>query len=127
MAKYLPKLYHFQLEHMELGTMLAALDNKFNACRSQKHSVELVEKGLGVKIKRHFRVAYRKPNKKFIARKSYEEKSYYYLLELMDDIRRRAASGEKDLSETKRVCMAPKKRLSKEEMVQNCMKFSRFC
>ena len=35
-SKYLPKLYHFEFDHMELGVMLAALDNNNNCNRSQK-------------------------------------------------------------------------------------------
>lgn len=29
-AKYLPKIYHFGFDHMEIGTMLASLDNNNN-------------------------------------------------------------------------------------------------
>ena len=131
MAKYVPKIYHFQQEHMELGTMLSALDNNFNAGREQKHTVVQDEgkkekTDLTLTLKLHYYTAWRKSDKKFIARKVYNEKSYDYLLELMHNIRSKAAINDKDTSETKKTFMAPKKRLSKGKLIKDRIKFSRF-
>ena len=77
-------MYHFEFDHIELGTMLSAMDNNFNSGRSQKKDRDKKKSGLALTIKHHFRVAYRKPSKKIIARKFYEPKQYMYLRDLME-------------------------------------------
>ena len=77
-TKYLPKIYHFEFDRMEVGTMLAALDNNYNTGRDQKKMIT-PGKGLKLSVRNYYRVAYRKPTKKFIARKFYNKKDYLYL------------------------------------------------
>ena len=113
---------------MEMGTLLAALDNNKNCGRKQKQTITPRERGIGLKIKRHYRVAYRKPSKKHIARKFYDAKTYYYMQDIMQRVREKAASGQKRLSPTKRKTMAPPptERLSRSELIGNCIKYARF-
>ena len=49
----------------------------------KKKTVIKKKSGLALTIKHHFRVAYRKPSKKIIARKFYEPKQYMYLRDMM--------------------------------------------
>ena len=53
MSKYLPKIYHFQYDHMEMGTMLSALDNNYNTNRAQKVTVAPSKTGIGLIVKKN--------------------------------------------------------------------------
>ena len=112
---------------MEMGTMLAALDNNNNAGRKQKMTIMTSKKSLGFTVKKHYRVAYRKPSKKFIARKLYEKKTYGFMKEIMSEARRKAELGIKNNAATKRKCMAPSdSRPSRKELIEKQAKYSRF-
>ena len=78
-----------------MGSMLAALDNNYNVGRSQKISIIQSKKKFNVTLKKHFHVAYRKPSKKFIARKVYAKISYQYKKDMMELMRIKAQIGEK--------------------------------
>ena len=124
-SKYLPKLYHFDFDRVEIGALLAALDNNKNTGREQKRSIIHSENG-AIKIKSHFRVAYRKPMKKFIARKFYEKKDYVYLKEMMQKVRAKSAVEKPTKRASKRKIMAPKERDSRREMINRSITFCRF-
>ena len=106
--------------------MLAALDNNFNAGRQQKQTVTRANKTSGLKIKSHFRIAYRKPSKKFIARKFYEKKTYSYMKNIMEKAVTRAVENNKCMVPTKRKVMAPDERLTRAELIVNSLKHARF-
>ena len=127
MAKYIPKRVHFQFEHMEMGTMLTALDNNYNASRQQKVTLLPTSKPNSLKIKRHFRMAYRKPSHKFIARKVYEKKNYEFKKEIMARSRERASLGLKNVAPKKRKCMSASiERPSRSDLIEQHTKYSRF-
>ena len=123
MAKYVPKIYHFEFD--EIGTMLACLDNNKNTGREQKKTVTR-SSGLKMSVKNHFRIAYLKPTKKFIARKFYEKKSYKYLKVMLDCARNNAAAKIKNKEKTKRKHMAPEERQTRESLITQCTKYKRF-
>jgi len=127
MAKYVPKLYHFEFDHMELGTILAALDNNMNVGRVQKKKT-ITQKGqTKIKIKNHYRIAYRKPSKKFVARKVYNKKSYQYLREMFSEFRRNALVGFRSSTPSKKKRMAPAVRnRSRDEIIEDSLKYKRF-
>ena len=104
--------------------MLAALDNNNNTGREQYRTLSATEKGL--KVKSHFRIAYRKSSKKMIARKFYTRKEYHYLKIMMDEARKNAAVGLRNTCPTKRKIMAPSTRDSRNDLIAKCQKFSRF-
>ena len=106
--------------------MLAALDNNMNTGRKQKTTVIKNKTGIGLKIKHHFRIAYRKPNKKIIARKFYDHKEYNYLKVMMETAREYAAAGKGNREATKRKVMAPTERVPRSETIENSVKYSRF-
>ena len=118
-----PKLYHFEYDHMEIGTMLAVLDNNNNTNREHMKTVSRTKRG--IKVKSHYRIAYRKSSKKFIARKFYEKKKYEYLKEMMFEISERALAGNKCIDSTKRKRMAPTDR-NRRELIEKSLKYSRF-
>lgn len=106
--------------------MLAALDNNFNTERKQKVS-KVTSSILSLKVRKHFRVAYRKPSKKFIARKVYEKKSYQFKKDIMTRTMEKAAAGLECLAATKRKTMAPMQdRPSKSFLIEQYAKHSRF-
>lgn len=111
---------------MEIGTMLAALDNNHNTGRGQKRTILRSNKGR-ITVKNHFRIAYRKPMKKFIARKLYERKQYLYLKDMMHEARLRAENGcAYKLIPTKRKHMAPTERDSRNDLISRSIKYGRF-
>jgi len=122
-SKYLPKLYHFEFDHMEIGTILAALDNNENTERKQKTTI--TRKKGGLTVRKHFTVAYRKPMHKFIARKFYDKKKYDYLKDMLKESRRRGMIGEKIMLPTKRKLIAPRER-DRNDLIAKSLKFSRF-
>ena len=119
LLKYIPKQYHFQFDHMVMGGYLAALDNNFNSGRAQ----DTIKSGVDTGGKM-FRIAWRKPAKKYIARKVYQKKRYDYLKIMMSSCYKRAIAGKKRRS-LKRV-MAPVERDSKEAIVERAKKLARF-
>ena len=126
MAKYLPKLYHFEFDHMELGTMLAALDNNMNTGREQKKTITK-HSNTSISIKNHFRIAYRKPTKKFVARKFYNKKSYNYLRDMLESVRQNSNMGQRSSTPTKFKRMAPVTReRTRTEIIEDCVKYKRF-
>lgn len=121
-------MYHFQYDHMLMGTMLAALDNNKNCGRQQKKTVAKKSSGLNLTVKCHYRVNWRKPTKKFRARKVYEKKTYGYMLEMMESVRQRASTGKagRSSSPIKRKIMAPSERPERTELIEKLKKYSRF-
>lgn len=105
--------------------MLAALDNNKNCERRQKQTVTS-KTNTKLTFKSHFRVAWRKPSKKFIARKLYDPKNYEYMLDMMQRVKDRAASRKLSKSPTKKRCMAPTNRQSKKELIEKATKYTRF-
>ena len=127
MSKYLPKRLHVQFEHMQMGTLLSALDNNYNAGRQQKVTILPGSKPNSIKIKRHFHVAYRKASKKFIARKAYERKNYSFKKEIMSRSRERASLGLKNLVHKKRKCMSALIECpSRSDLIERATKFCHF-
>lgn len=118
-------MYHFEADHMDNGTQLAVLDNNNNTGRIQKRTIASSSK-LRLSIKNHYRVAYRKPSKKFIARVCYERKRYNYLREMLKEVQERGIQGVKSTVPTKKKVMAPLDRKNKFEMIQDCVKYKRF-
>ena len=108
-AKYTPKLYHFEYDHMEASNMLACLENNTNANRKQKVSIKKSKKG-GFTVKSHFRVAYRKPKKAFIARKFYNPKKYDFMKDVVLQCREKGTSGIKHRVKPQKKRMAPVER-----------------
>ena len=119
LLKYIPKQYHFEYDHMVMGTYLAALDNNFNSERRQA----LIQSG-GEVGKLRYKIAWRKPTKKLIARKVYAKKRYDYLKIMMTGTYKRAQKGERHRSR-KRV-MAPAERPCREDIIEKTKKLSRF-
>ena len=110
---------------MELGTMLAALDNNKNCDRKQKQTITSNTNNK-VTFKSHFRVAWRKPSKKYIARRFYDPKNYDYLLDMMQRVKDRAAARQLSKSPTKKRCMAPSNGPDKKELIEKATKHTRF-
>jgi len=102
---------------------LAVFDNNFNAGRSQKHSIKKYQNKLSVKS--HFRISYRKPNKKFVARKFYETKSYAYMNKMLVDCRRNAWKNVKSQVKPNKIRMAPTER-DRDGLIRLFHKYSRF-
>ena len=123
-SKYLLKIYHFEYDRMETGTMLAALDNNMNVGRDQKTTINVTKKS--IKLKKHFKITYRKPSRKFIARKFYDKKQYDYLKTMMEEVRKITAQGTKNILMPKRKIMAPVERDSRRNLIEKCVKYSRF-
>ena len=97
---------------MVMGTYLAVLDNNFNSVREQDTS----QSG-----KYKFAIAWRKPTKKFIARKVYKKKRYNYMKVMMSSTYKRAELGERRKS-LKRV-MAPKERDTRETIIERAKNY----
>ena len=89
---------------MEIGTMLAALDNNFNVGRDQKTTIVVSRKSR--KVKKHFKIAYCKRSHKFIVRKFYNKKEYSYLKNMIEECRKITQQGPKSLRKCKRKIMA---------------------
>ena len=115
LLKYLPKQYHFEFEHMELGAYLAALDTNANVNRKQA-----VLNGT-----ERFKIAWRKSTKKRVARVVYEPKSYNYLKKGFRSVYKRAEFKKKKKPAKKRV-MAPENPDAKDEIIQRRLKYKRF-
>ena len=88
LLKYIPKQYHFEYDHMQMGAYLTALDNNFNTWRTQ----DVIKFGEHAGTPR-YKVAWRKPSKKFIARKVYQKKCYDYLGIMMTSVHKKATFG----------------------------------
>ena len=84
LLKYIPKQYHFEYDHMVMGTYLTALDKKFNCERLQ----DTIRTGVNAG-KYKYKIAWRKPTQKLIARKVYTAKRYDYLKVMMSSIYKR--------------------------------------
>ena len=67
--KYIPKQFHFEYDHIVKISYLVALDNNFNAGKSQ----DKIKSGVNIG-KYRYKIAWRKPTKKSIARKVYTKK-----------------------------------------------------
>lgn len=119
MLKYVPKIYHFELDRMQLGTMLAALDNNYNADRSQATTADDILRN---------KVAFRKATQKDVVRKVLEEKDYSYLKRMIHESAGRAMSGKKYLFPTKRAFMSLQQasRATKTELLERREKYRRF-
>lgn len=116
LLKYIPKQYHFQYDHMVMGAYLTALENNFNADRG----VELLPNG-----ETKYKIAWRKPTHKYIARKVYKKKRYDYLCIMKYSVYKRAANCERHISR-KRV-MAPGMVCGqRNEIVSRAKKLARF-
>ncbi|XP_047136733.2 uncharacterized protein LOC124813552 [Hydra vulgaris] len=115
LLKYIPKQYHFEYEHMEMGGLLAALDHNFNAGR-----FFALDCNGDVK----YRVAWRKASKKFIARKVKKHKRYDYLLIMKKSVFKRAETGAQRTSK-KRVT-APTPIETKNNLIARSKKVARF-
>ena len=123
-AKYFPKLYHFEMDHMEVGNMLACLENNNNCMRPQKVTLKKSANGR-LRLKSQFRIAYRKPKKSFIARKFYEPKKYGYIIDMKDKVRRYEADNIRSTEPSKTKRMAPKER-NRNNLIRKSLKYSRF-
>lgn len=119
LLKYIPKQYHFEYDHMVMGAYLAALDNNFNSERAQ----DIIQSGHDVG-KYKYKIAWRKPTKKFIARKVFQKKRYDYFKIMMTSIHKRAVTGRKRKSRKR--FMAPSDRESREEIIERGQKLSRY-
>ena len=69
--KYLPKQYHFEYDHMVMGTCLTALDNNFNSDRGQ----DTIKSGENIG-KCKYKIAWKKTTQKRMARKVCQKKQY---------------------------------------------------
>ena len=123
MAKYIPKIYHFELDRMEMGGMLAALDNNFNCGR--EHLCEITESGEKLRLKFKYTISWRKPTKKFVARKDFKKKDWSYMKDMLSDAARRASVGKKGIQAAKRKVMAPIER-DRSDIVARGLKYARF-
>lgn len=119
LLKYIPKQYHFEYDHMIMGAYLTALDNNFNCQRRQAK----VNSGENVG-KYRYKIAWRKPSHKFIARKIYTKKSYDYLKIMMSSVYKRAQKGGRRKSQ-KRI-MAPSDHEDREVIIERAKKMARF-
>ena len=104
---------------MVMGIYLAALDNNFNSERMH----DTVQTGVNAGEFK-YKIAWRKPTKRFIAQKVYEKKRYDYLKVMLGSVYKRAEKGGKRKSR-KRI-MAPSERDSREDIVNKTKKLSRF-
>ena len=98
-----------------MGTYLAALDNNFNSVRE----LDTTQSG-----KYKFTIAWRKPTKKFIARKVYKKKRYDYLKVMMTSAYKRAELGKRYKSLKRN--MAPTEREARKIIIERAKKLSRF-
>ena len=67
----LPKQYHFEYDHMVMGTCLTALDNNFNSERGQ----DTIKAGENIG-KCKYKTAWKKTTQKRVARKVCQKKQY---------------------------------------------------
>ena len=104
--------------------MLSALDHNNNANRSQKTTIK--KKGKKLRLKRHYKIAFRKPTKKLIARKVYEPKKYDYLREILEECRRSVAIGNRNKSTPVKKRMAPSERDDRNKIIRMSIERSRF-
>ncbi|XP_057294360.1 uncharacterized protein LOC130622919 [Hydractinia symbiolongicarpus] len=123
--RYLPKATYFRMEKMIGGTQLAILDHNNNVDRAQKCTTD--EEGEKIPP---CRVAYSKPNKRFVAKVVREEKNYEYLTYIVRKILKRTQLKRKATSESrlKRQCslqIAPEERPPKEKIVEKSQQFKR--
>ena len=119
LLKYIPKLYHFEFDHMVMGSYLAALDHNFNANRSQA----LIQSGEEIG-KPRYKIAWRKPTQKLIARKVFTKKRYDYLKVMMSSVYKRAQLRNKRKSNKR--YMAPIERDSRDIIIERAKKMARF-
>ena len=103
--------------------MLAGLNNNFNVGRDQKTTIVVSIKS--IKVKKDFKIAYRKPSHKFIARKFYNKKEYSYLKNTIEESRKITQQGAKNLRKCKRKIMAPIEQDSRKELIEKCVKYYR--
>ena len=119
LLKYIPKQYHFEYDHMVMGTYLTALDNNFNCERLQ----DTIRTGVNAGKYKN-KIAWRKPTQKLIARKVYTAKRYDYLKVMMRSIYKRVEQGGKRKSRKR--FMAPSERDDRENIIEKTKKLSRF-
>ena len=119
LLKYIPKQYHFEYDHMVMGTYLTTLDNNFNCERLQ----DTIRTGVNAG-KYKYKIAWRKPTQKLIARKVYTAKRYDYLKVMMSSIYKRIEQVGKRKSRKR--FMAPSERDDRENIIEKTKKLSRF-
>ena len=119
LLKYLPKQYHFEYDHMVMGSYLTALDHNFNSNREH----DVINSGENIGCSK-YKIAWRKPSKKFIARKVYKKKNYDYLKIMMSSVFKRVEKEKKGRISRKRI-MAPPDR-DKDFIIERTEKLSRF-
>ena len=105
MAKYIPKICHFELDRLEMVGMLAALDNNFNCGR--EHLCEITESGEKLRLKFKYSIAWRKPTMKFVARNIFKKNDWSYMKDMLSDAARPASVGQKVIQTSKRKVMSP--------------------
>ena len=89
---------------MEVGNMLACLENNMNAKRRQK--ITVTKQNGGLKMKSDFRIAFPKPKKQFIARKFYDPKMYLYMEGMRENMKKMQQLEKKWLEPSVRKRMA---------------------
>ena len=119
LLNYIPKQYHFEYDHMQMGAYLTALDNNFNTWRTQ----DVIKSGEDAG-KPMYKVAWRKPSKTFIAWRVYQKKHYEYLGIMMNSVHKKATFGVRRKS-AKQV-MAPVERCERQEIIERAKEFARF-
>ena len=112
------------MDRMEVGNMLACLENNYNCKRPQKVTIKKTANGR-LKLRSQFRIAYRKPKKNFIARKFYKPKEYHYMIDMKEEVRRNEAENLRSTEPPKRKRMAPKER-NRNDLIKRSLKYSRF-
>ena len=118
--KYIPKQYHFEYDHMVMGSYLAALDNNVNSERNQ----ESIKSGENI-VKYKYKIAWRKPTKKLIARKVYQKKSYENFKVMMKSVAKRASKGKQN-RKSRNEFMAPSQRDDREVIIERTKKVIAF-
>lgn len=121
--RYLPKSIFFKMEKMLAGTQLAILDHNHNVDREQKCKVD--EEGVETPL---FKVAYSKPNKRFVAKVVKVDKDYSYLSHITRKILKRAevkrkASKRSRLKRQLPLKIAPDDRPARAEIIEKSTKY----
>jgi len=109
---------------MEVGNILAILNNNHNVGRKKQTS--LTTSGEKLILKQHYRIAYRKPSKKIIARKFYEPKQFDYFHDMVHSCRYNVSMQIKNTSPPLRKRMAPVERDSRNKYIKLSVQRSRF-
>ena len=111
--KYLPKQYHFEYDHMVMGTYLAALDNNFNSERRQ----DTIKFGKNIG-KHKYKIAWKKTTQKRVAREVCQKKQYGNFKIMIKSVHKYIEKHKYKKRKSSKRVMAPDEQEDREEPIK---------